>query len=166
MSTSTTAAALLAKGIRKVDIAEHLGLTPSAVTQAVASAPAAQLTDQHVQLDNQYDRIEQGLLNQLEKTMPLLMRPMEIAKVLSTINGARRRGGPLKDSGPKTVVQLNLPVAIQNRFVLNAQNQVVSAGNQDLVTLQSQNVVKLLESSKNASPQEDEFGFPVAPSTR
>lgn len=147
---STTRAALdklINQGVSRSDAADSLGLTPSAVTQALGSAPASTDTNP---LDDQYDRIEKKLLDQLERTAPLLMKPGEISRVLQTINSAKRRGGPLKtDNEIPRVLQLHLPVAIQNRFVVNSTNQVVSAGSQDLVTLPSANVAKLLEGSKN-----------------
>lgn len=174
MSTATSVAALLKHNMKKVDIAAELGLTPGAVTQAIAKIPeSAQepLTEAHQQLDATYDEIEAQLLTQLKRTIPMLLRPEAITNVLTRINAAKRRGGPLKPSqAAPTVLQLNLPVAIQNRFVLNSNNQVVSAGQQDLVTIPSAAVAKLAAESagkQHAIPQitgtqsaeEDEFGF-------
>jgi len=164
---------LLQQNVSRVDAATKLGITPSAVTQLLAEAPANTLavaasnapsagavSPQTNELDDQYDRIEQKLLNQLEKTIPLLMRPAEIANVMTRVNAAKRRGGPLKQQdGAPRVLQLSLPLAIQAKFVLNQQNQVVAAGAQDLVTLPSSGVTRLLEESKNETHQEDEFGF-------
>ena len=147
MSTQSAIATLLKYNTKRVDIADELGLTPSAVTQAIAAHQLDQqepLTAKHARLDDQYDTIEGKLLTQLERTLPLLMRPMEISRVLQTVNAAKRRGGPLKQSNAApTVLALNLPVAIQNRFVLNSLNQVVSAGAQDLVTIPSAAVSRL-----------------------
>lgn len=170
---------LLRTSASRTDIADELGLTPSAVTQLVAT-PAVQASiasskqetaAADAQLDESYDRIERTLLTQLERTVPLLMRPREIADVLTKINGAKRRGGPLKSEPAQTVVlQLNLPVAIKNKFVLNQANQVVSAGSQDLVTLPSANVTKLLEQKANhalpPTAEEDEYGFTHTTGTR
>lgn len=176
----STHAAAVAKMLRannsRMDIATELGLTPSAVTQ-LAATPAVQAaiapSSAETELDNQYDRIEKKLLDQLERTTPLLMRPMEIAKVLTTINGAKRRGGALKQSdAPQQVLNLTLPLAIQNKFVLNQHNQVITAGSQDLVTIQSAGVSKLLEQrvqhaltqSNTSAKEEDEFGFQLSTS--
>lgn len=151
MSTSSQVAELLKYNMKRVDIATELGLTPGAVTQAAARLPVVDepLTPQHAELDSTYDSIEAKLLKQLDKTIPLLMRPMEISRVLQTINAAKRRGGPLKAaSAAPTVLQLNLPIAIQNRFVLNSNNQVISAGAQDLVTIPSSAVSRLAAESK------------------
>jgi hypothetical protein len=144
MSTASSVAALLKYNMKRVDIADELGLTPGAITQAASKLPAVEASPEELELDSSYDKIESKLLKQLEKTIPLLMRPMEISRVLQTVNAAKRRGGPLKSQqAAPTVLQLNLPLAIQNRFVLNSLNQVVSAGNQDLVTIPSGAVSRL-----------------------
>jgi len=150
MTTATSVAALLKHNMKRVDIAAELGLTPSAITQSIAKMAQVDepVTESHKRLDDQYDSIEGKLLNQLEKSIPLLMRPMEISRVLQTVNAAKRRGGPLKSAQvAPTVLQLNLPVAIQTRFVLNSLNQVVSAGAQDLVTIPSAAVSRLASES-------------------
>lgn len=167
MSTSTSVAALLSHNMKRVDIAAELGLTPSAITQAAAKLPAREATEDEAALDQSYDSLEAKLLKQLDRTVPLLMRPMEIAKVLAVVNSAKRRGGSLATAtAAPTVLSLNLPVAIQNRFVMNSSNQVVSAGDQDLVTLPSQSVQRLAEENKNATPEKDEFGFAITASPR
>jgi predicted transcriptional regulator len=178
MTTSTSVAALLKYNMKRKDIAAELGLTPSAVTQSAQRLPPqdTELTPIHQRLDEAYDEVEGKLLEQLKRTMPLLMRPMEISRVLQTVNAAKRRGGPLKATqAAPTVLQLNLPIAIQNRFVLNSLNQVVSAGAQDLVTIPSAAVSRLAAAStpqlghthalnQTSAPAtqaigEDEFGF-------
>jgi hypothetical protein len=151
MSTASSVAELLKYNMKRVDIAAELGLTPGAITQAAARLTPADepLTPQHAELDSTYDSLEAKLLKQLDRTIPLLMRPMEISRVLQTINSAKRRGGPLKSQATvPTILQLNLPIAIQNRFVLNSNNQVISAGAQDLVTIPSSAVSRLAAESK------------------
>jgi hypothetical protein len=146
MSTASSVAALLKYNMKRVDIADELGLTPGAITQAAAriTTPDEPIPEKHARLDDQYDEIEAQLLTQLKRTIPMLLRPEAITNVLSRINAAKRRGGPLKSQQvAPTVLQLNLPLAIQNRFVLNSLNQVVSAGNQDLVTIPSAAVSRL-----------------------
>lgn len=73
---------LLRTSASRTDIADELGLTPSAVTQ-LAATPAVQsalasskqeTAAADAQLDESYDRIERTLLTQLERTVPLLMR--------------------------------------------------------------------------------------------
>ena len=91
------------------------------------------------------------------------MRPHEIARTLQIVNGAKRRGaGAPERQQPTHVIALNLPTTIQNRFTLNSPNQVVRVGVQDLVTIPSAAVPKLLEKHNEPStPSTDakELGF-------
>lgn len=174
---STHAARLisyLTAGVTPSEAARALGITPGAVTQLMqtpeVSSELEKLREEQVkrstELDHKYDTIEAKLLEQLERTVPLLLRPGEIANVLTRINQAKRRGvAHQATSAPPRVLQLNLPVAIQNRFVVNSSNQVITAGAQDLVTIPSSGVPKLLEANHATPPasptieEEDEFGF-------
>ena len=174
-STNTSAlATLLTSGMTQSQAAAALGITPSAVSQLMSSeSPELDAARKRSSaLDAEYDEIEGALLKQLKRTIPLLLRPGEISNVLTRINAAKRRGVAADTpSGPTQVIQLNLPTRIQNKFVVNSTNQVVTAGDQDLVTIQSAAVQKLLESHNNAAPQiplveqEDEFGFTYPVST-
>ena len=163
----------ISAGVTPSEAARALGITPGAVTQLMETPEvSAQLTAlreaqlvRSSALDSKYDRIEDKLLDQLERTVPLLMRPGEIANVLARVNSAKRRGvAHTAQTGPAKVLMLNLPPVIQQKFILNSHNQVISAGAQDLVTIQSAGVAKLVEAT-NANPppavieQEDEYGF-------
>lgn len=151
---------LLTKGVSQIEAAKALGITPGAVTQlmehpevsaALETYRMAQIA-QSSQIDAKYDTIELKLLEQLERVTPLLMRPGEIAQVLTRVNSAKRRGvAHTQAAGPAKVLSLNIPIALQARFVLNGKNQVVEAGNQTLVTMQSSNIAKFAE-AHNARP--------------
>lgn len=171
----------LKNGITPIEISRALGITPGAVTQlmqspAVSTEIAKMQAEQQARssaIDAKYDAIEEKLLTQLEKTVPLLMRPGEIANVLTRINAAKRRGvAHQAPQGPAQVLQLNIPIALQSKFVVNAANQVVQAGEQTLVTMQSSNIPGLAQAqlsevqnvitdqTNSATIQEeDEFGF-------
>lgn len=155
---STHAAALtklLTSGVTRSEAALALGITPSAVTQLaetpqVASAleeAQARIDQRATLIDEKYDTLEEKLLNQLDRTLPLLLRPLEISKVLQAVNGAKRRGSGhrAQDSGPTRILSLNIPVALQAKFVMNSSNQVVEAGTQTLVTMPSANIPKMAE---------------------
>lgn len=169
MSTASAISSLLQYNMKKIDIAAELGLTPSAVTQAITANPTIAeqpLLEKHARLDDKYDEIEDKLLDQLKKTIPLLLRPGEIANVLTRVNQAKRRGGPLKATqAAPTVLQLNLPVAIQNRFVLNSANQVVTAGAQDLVTIPSAAVARLAAQTVQPKVLHDAISKQTSPAT-
>lgn len=171
----------LTAGVTPAEAARALGITPGAVTQLMqqpeVSAELEKAREEQLQrstaIDAKYDALEDKLLTQLERTVPLLLRPAEIANVLTRVNQAKRRGaGHTATAAPAKILQLNLPIAIQTKFVLNSSNQVITAGEQELVTIQSGSVPKLIEAQReaqNASTlqppiksqvlQEDEFGF-------
>lgn len=166
---------LLARGASRTDAATALGITPSAVTQLKQAHPTPEQEAQLARssaLDEKYDEIEDMLLTQLKRTVPALLRPGEIARTLQIINSAKRRGvAASAETAPTHILSLNLPVAIQNRFVLNSSNQVVSAGAQDLVTIPSASVPKLLEAKHDkklsipptGNAIEEEFGVDLHP---
>lgn len=171
----------LKNGVTPIEISRALGITPGAVTQLMQSPQvsteiAKMQAEQQARssaIDAKYDAIEEKLLVQLEKTVPLLMRPGEIANVLTRINAAKRRGVAHQVAqGPAQVLQLNIPIALQSKFVVNSANQVVQAGEQTLVTMQSSNIPGLAQTrlsevqnvitdqTNSATIQEeDEFGF-------
>jgi hypothetical protein len=64
---------------------------------------------------------------------------MEINKVLQTVNQAKRRGSSAPDSivEKQSIISLTIPVQLIQQFHTNAQNQVVQAGEQTLLTMQS-----------------------------
>lgn len=145
---------LLTRGVTQIEAARAIGITPGAVTQLVQTPEvAAALEKYHAaqvsqssQIDANYDAIELQLQEQLKKVLPLVMRPGEIANVLTRINSAKRRGvAHTAAAGPAKVLSLNIPIALQARFVVNSANQVVEAGNQTLVTMQSSNIAKYAE---------------------
>lgn len=144
----------LKNGVSPIEISRALGITPGAVTQLMQSPEVSEVVNKiqaeqqarSAALDKRYDALEEKLLTQLEKTVPILMRPMEITKVLSQINAAKRRGAVSAiSSGPAQVLQLNIPISLQSRFIVNAANQVVQAGEQTLVTMQSSNIPGLAQ---------------------
>ena len=157
--------ALLSRGASRSEAAASLGITPSAVTQLASTlTPSDESLERSTAIDAQYDTIEAKLLTQLERTIPMLLRPAEIARTLQIVNGAKRRGvGAIREQGPTHIIALNLPLAIQNKFTVNSSNQVVSAGTQDLVTMPSAAVPRLLEShnatTKKLSTNAKDLGF-------
>jgi hypothetical protein len=141
------ALALLGAGIAPETVAASLGVTPSFISQLLSeenfAAAVAELRfknlSKHNERDNKYDELEDSLLSKLSDSLPLLQRPMEINKVLQTVNQAKRRGSSAPDSiiEKQSIISLTIPVQLIQQFHTNAQNQVVQAGEQTLLTMQS-----------------------------
>lgn len=169
---SSQVLSLFGQGVTQTEIAATLGITPSAVSQLLASpdlAPeVAKIREAQIarsaNLDVRYDAIEESLLGQLEKTIPMLLRPEQILNALEKVNRAKRRGITLTETKQVSqVVHLHLPPQILQKVITNTSNQVVSVGGQQLITMQSANIKKLAEA--NHAPQlpqieqQDEYGF-------
>ena len=159
-SIESRALELLSSGIEQAAVASALGISESRISQLVAEPTfALKLAEarfeqlrKHNATDNEYDSLEKSLLEILKKQIPMMVmaKPMEIARVLSLINGAKRRGASAPDAITRTkpTVRLSIPISVVQKFATNAANQVVEAsiGNesQELVTIQSGQVQRLL----------------------
>jgi hypothetical protein len=77
---------------------------------------------------------------------------MEIARIYQIINGAKRRGqsAPESITASQEVVPLIMPTVITNKFTVNVNNQVIQAGQQPLITVQSGSMQALLSKHKES----------------
>lgn len=143
---------LLGKGYTAAQSAQAVGVTESYVSQLLSEDWFAQEVQRlkfvnlakHQNLDEKYDTFEEAMLDKLEKMSKLLIKPMEIAKVLQIVNGAKRKSHVNTDHATITqnIVNLNIPIALANKFVTNANNQVVEVSDatgrtQALITVAS-----------------------------
>lgn len=172
-STTTTtedrALALLGSGVSAEATAAALGVDPSRISQLLAQEEfAAQVAElkfknlqQHNERDNSYDRLEDKLIQKLEKSLPLMLRPGEILKAIQVVNGAKRRGQSSTDQvrGTQTVVNIILPTKITQKFVKNVDNQVIKAGEQELITIPSGTLLDRTENKTEdrASEQNSQY---------
>lgn len=137
--------AMLGKNIPAENVASALGIDASRVSQLVSDPAFAERLQElrysnlskHNERDESYDTIEDKLTVKLDRSLALLTDPMKIVHVLSKVNAMKRRGVASSDnvSTVKTVVQLMIPVQLMQKFSVNINNQVVSAGSQDLITV-------------------------------
>ena len=161
-STESRALALLGQGLGAEMVASAIGVSVSRISQLLSETEfAAQVADlrfrnlsKHNERDAEYDKLEDELIIKMRDLMPFMVRPMEVARVLQIINQAKRRGSSAPESitNQQTVVQLNMPTTIYQKFTVNTNNQVIQAGQQQLITVQSGNMAKLLTASKQTTP--------------
>jgi len=162
-STESRALSLLGQGLGAEIVASAVGVTVSRISQLLSdpnfSAQVAQLRYEnlakHNQRDNKYDAMEDELLDRMKDLIPMMFKPFEVLKAIQIINQAKRRGASAPDAivAQQTVVQLVMPTQIFNNFTkqdiqVNINNQVVQAGTQKLITVQSASMEKLLATSK------------------
>jgi len=162
-STEDRALALLGQGLPAEMVASAVGVSPSRISQLISdptfAAKVAELRylalSKHSARDAKYDSLEDSLLERMENLLPMMYKPHEVLKAIQVINSAKRRGASSPESitSQQTVVQLVMPTQILNQYTqqnltLNINNQVVKAGEQDLVTIQSGAMDKLLSARK------------------
>jgi hypothetical protein len=161
--TEMRALELLGAGVNPESVASALGVTVSRISQLMSQDDFKnevirlryENLQKHNTRDNTYDSIEDKLLVQLERAIPLAIKPMEVTRILQVVNAAKRRGQSAPDSiiQQQTVVKLNMPTKIINQFSVqvNTNNQVVQAGDQELLTIQSGTLLKQIEGRNNDS---------------
>lgn len=156
--TEERALKLLGDGFAPEQVASAIGVSPSRISQLLSSESFSQQVAElryktlaaHTERDSAYDSLEDQLLQKLKGSLSMLFDPMKIAKLLQIINAAKRRGQSSQEqiSAAQTVVQLNMPTQIYQQFVTNINNQVIKAGAQDLITVQSGQMAALLAASQ------------------
>ena len=149
------AAALLGSGLTATTVAASLGCSDSYLSQLLSredfAARVASLRYEtlakHNERDSTYDSLEDSLLQKLTDSLPLMYRPMEILKSIQIVNAAKRRGTSTPEAilEKQQIVSLTMPVQIIQRFTTNIQNQVIQAGSQELLTIQSSSLAARLK---------------------
>ncbi len=162
-STEQKALTLLGSGVNAEMTAAACGVTVARISQLLSeaefSAEVSELRFQNLQKhnvrDDKYDAMEDTLLERMRDLLPLMMRPMEILKAIAVINGAKRRGQSAPDTVNQNnqVVTLIMPTKVIQNFTVNINNQVTRAGNQELLTIQSGSVNKMLELKNGVSDE-------------
>lgn len=137
---------LLGAGASQVQTAAALGVTESLISQMMSEEEFSQkvstlrfeAAQKHNERDATYDSLEDKTLQQLGKYLPTVTKPMELTRILATLNAAKRRGtsAPEQIIQQTQVVNLVLPTVAMPQFVVGGNNQVVRAGEQNLVTIQ------------------------------
>ncbi len=160
-STEERALNLLGKGVTPVQVASALGVSESAISQLLSKQEFADAVAElryknlleHSARDEKADSLEDKLLKKLNDLIPYLMRPMEVARIYQIVNSAKRRGQSTPESitAAQEVVPLIMPTVITNKYTVNVHNQVIQAGQQPLITVQSNNMQALLNRHKEAN---------------
>jgi len=161
--TEDRALSLLGSGVSAEAVATALGVSPARISQLLANPIFAdQVTalryenlQKHNVRDNKYDTLEDKLLTRLEGKLDLLFKPRDILNAIQVVNNAKRRGqsAPEQITDQQTIVTLLIPTQIKQKFVTNITNQVVKAGDQSLVTMQSGNLLDITKQKED--PQEE-----------
>lgn len=146
---------LLGSGVPQESVASALGVTPAYISQLLSDENFAskvtalkyEALSKHTERDAAYDSLEDDLLEKLNNAKALLFKPLDIMRALKIANEARRRGQDSKESivAQQNLVEITMPTQIVQHFTTNTVNQVIKAGEQDLTTIQSSELLKSVE---------------------
>lgn len=166
-ATEDRALSLLGQGCGPELVASAIGVSVSRISQLLSTPEFAEKVAElrfaslarHNERDQRADRIEDLLLEKLENVIPFITDPMKLVAAYTRINAAKRRGSssPEAITAQTQVVSLNIPSIVINQHIkqditVNMNNQVIKAGDQELITVQSGNMEKLLAKSKSLAP--------------
>jgi len=159
--TEEKALSLLGSGIPAESVASALGVTPARIAQLLSNEKFANQVaalryenlQEHNKRDSAYDTLEDKLLVKLNSSLPFMHKPSDILKAVSVVNGAKRRGQSAPDqvTNQHNIVNLVLPTVIAEKFSVNINNQVTRAGDQELHTMPSSNLLKKVEDNRDAA---------------
>jgi len=154
MTTESRALELLGQGLGTEVVAAAIGVSPSRISQLLSDTEFSTKVSElrytnlakHNARDNSYDEIEDTLVEKLKNQIPMMFQPMQVLKAIQVINSAKRRGtsAPESITRQQEVVKLIMPTQVIQNFTTNIANQVVNAGGQDLITVQSGSMDSLL----------------------
>jgi|WetSurMetagenome_2_1015567.scaffolds.fasta_scaffold50990_2 hypothetical protein len=109
--------------------------------------------------DGKYDKIEDKLLAKLDEAADMIYKPQEILRALKITNEAKRRGGMSAGAdvgaGQNNLVRLNMPVFVQQNFILNAKSEVVEVAGRSLATINAKELAKELMQDATPAGQHD-----------
>jgi len=147
---------LLGSGLSPAMTSNVLGITESRISQLLSNEDfAAKVVAKRmasaqglIARDGKYDKIEDKLLESLENSVRFLVDPMKVLRALQVINAAKRRGAPALEQQPitaQTIVQLQVPVIVAAKFVLNGQKEVVEIDGRSMAPLSHNGVLSKLK---------------------
>jgi hypothetical protein len=160
-ATEERALALLGSGLSNSVVAHALGVSESRISQLLSNESfSTRVTElkiknleSHNKRDASLDSLEDKLIARVDRHVDF-MDGKEAVRALAVVNNAKRRGVASADNitQQQTIVQLTLPSKVINQFTTNVANQVVMAGAQSLVTIQSAHL--LSETNKQLAAME------------
>lgn len=142
--------AALRNGFSDSQIAQALGITQSAVSQAIDAhglRAIADVNSKFAEHDTKLNDLESVVLDKLAATLKFaVLDPLKLTAIYKTLNGAKRRslaeGSNLPQSGMQ-LVSINLPRHVQVKVGLNINNEVISVDGTALSTLSAGKLVEL-----------------------
>lgn len=145
--------ALLGQGHSAELVSTIIGCDPSYISQLLEDElfrnEVSELRVQALQAatdrDRKWDGLEDKLLDKINTAVDFVIKPREIAQLLSLANAAKRRGATAQETITinSKVVNLLIPAKLTMNFSLNQNNQVIAVGEKSMLTLPSNKIDEL-----------------------
>jgi hypothetical protein len=157
---------LLGSGLLPVEVARAVGVDESYISQLQKEESFAQQVNELIvktfaeqsEIDNNYIEIEKILSKRLRDNASIMFNQDTILRTLKFANEAKKKiapalvtpgngsnGSGTTINGPVTLI---LPAAVVKEFILNPNNEIIGIGNEELTTLPSANINKLVRETK------------------
>lgn len=160
-SIEQKAITLLGAGLAPGIVAASCGVSESRISQLLSQQDFAdrvialklQALEKVKGLDDKYDRIEEALVDKLEKNLHYMYKPEQVLRAVQVINAAKRKAPTVMSqdtlAARDAVVELTIPTTVIKQFTTNINQQVISVGGQTLVTLPSNQLENLFSGDSN-----------------
>lgn len=140
----------LRNGFNDSQIAQALGVTQSAISQAIDAHGLRELANANskfIEHDEKLNDLESTVLTKLEKSIQhAILDPLKLTAIYKTLNGAKRRSlaeGQNLGNNNVQLVNINLPRHVQVKVGLNSRNEVVEVEGRPLLTLPAGKLVSM-----------------------
>lgn len=157
---------LLGTGLLPVEVARAVGVDDSYVSQLQKEPSFVQQVNELVtktfaeqsEIDENYIAIEKSLSKKLKQSAEMMYNTDLILRTLKFANEAKRKMAPGlvnnngQGPGNETIINhvtLILPTSVSREFILNPNNEIVGIAGEDLTTLPSANINKLVTQNRN-----------------
>lgn len=152
---------LLKANCKPGDVAMQVGCDPSYVSQLLQDTEFAQevftaridFLSKNTARDLNYDEIEDQLIDGLKLKISqgaAFFKTETLLRAISTINQAKRRSivvntNPGDTTINNTIIQLTIPQHAIRQFQVNAQNEVIAVGQQELISMPAKALLDIVK---------------------
>lgn len=156
---------MLGTGLKPSIVATALSVSPGYISQLMSDEKFAKAVTERkivaLTRNNEHDdnlhAVEEMALRKLKTSLEFTNKPMEVARIFSIVNNAKRRGaGNLDDATQedgRATVTLTLPAAARIKLGLqvevNDKNQVTTVGNQQLGAIEPKHLMEVYRTGGN-----------------
>lgn len=151
MGTEAQVLNLLEAGMNQAQVAAHLNISAGYVSQIANQQDIrtkvldahSKLLDEATERDQKYNKIEDKLLDKLEKSISTIYKPQDVLRALVAINKAERRGATsqqiaeLANRKNESIVELDLPERVKAKFVRSKSKEIIEVNGRALITQDS-----------------------------